>query len=92
MARTEDAPLLDEAQQVHLHLGAHKTATTHLQQIFLTNREALANHGVHYDGPAHLRGKKWLTGFRSFTVTAPRNLKQQECARLRSKKPLVLRQ
>jgi hypothetical protein len=34
--------------QVRLHLGAHKTATTHLQHVLLRNREVLAKARIHY--------------------------------------------
>lgn len=89
VAITGDVPSSDDAQQVHLHLGAHKTATTHLQQIFLANRGFVAKEGVHYDGPVHLRSKKWLTAFRGFAGSAPRNMKRPEYTRLRAKQPLA---
>ena len=34
--------------EVRLHLGAHKTATTHIQQTLLGSREKLGKTGVHY--------------------------------------------
>ncbi len=33
---------------IHLHLGAHKTATTYLQNLLAANRDALAAQGVHF--------------------------------------------
>ncbi|MBI1415888.1 MAG: hypothetical protein GC146_01575 [Limimaricola sp.] len=41
--------------QTHLHLGAHKTATTHLQKLMHANRAALVEAGVRYYGPEFLR-------------------------------------
>ncbi len=35
-------------RQIHLHLGAHKTATTYLQQILATHKEVLLKNGVLY--------------------------------------------
>ncbi len=31
-----------------VHVGAHKTATTYIQRLFLANRELLHSHGIHY--------------------------------------------
>lgn len=33
---------------LHIHIGAHKTATTTIQRTFWDNSELLAKHGVHY--------------------------------------------
>lgn len=41
---------------VFLHLGAHKTATTHLQGAFRAAAPALAAHGVRWFGPGRFRG------------------------------------
>lgn len=38
-----------------LHVGAHKTASTHLQKSLLSNRDALAQRGCAYIGPDLLR-------------------------------------
>lgn len=38
-----------------LHLGAHKTASTHLQRCIEAQEAALARRGVLYMGPRHLR-------------------------------------
>jgi hypothetical protein len=40
---------------LHLHIGAHKTATTHLQAILHKNRAALADHDVDYLPPENIR-------------------------------------
>lgn len=34
-----------------IHIGPHKTGTTTVQSAFHHNREALAEHGIHYVGP-----------------------------------------
>ena len=41
--------------QVALHVGAHKTATSHLQRSLQTAREALLAAGIAYFGPHQLR-------------------------------------
>ena len=48
------------AQQiaVSLHLGAHKTASTHLQKSLARNENLLLAHGVRYFGPKYLRDPK----------------------------------
>lgn len=40
---------------VALHIGAHKTATSHLQRSLHTATDALTEVGVRYYGPEHLR-------------------------------------
>ncbi len=40
---------------VALHIGAHKTATSHLQRSLRVKSDVLANAGVRYYGPDHLR-------------------------------------
>ena len=40
---------------VALHIGAHKTATTHFQHSLDAYEEALAGRGVHFYGPTKLR-------------------------------------
>lgn len=40
---------------IHLHIGFHKTATTHLQRRLLAHRDELAAFGVSYYGPLQLR-------------------------------------
>jgi hypothetical protein len=41
---------------IALHIGAHKTATTHLQRSVLAVRPAVARFGVQFYGPQQLRG------------------------------------
>jgi len=43
------------SKSVALHIGAHKTTTTHLQRSFLMQNEALIRAGVRYYGPDSLR-------------------------------------
>ena len=50
---------------IKLYLGAHKTATTHLQGILLANRERLAVRGVALSAPQDVR-KQWLPEFFRF--------------------------
>ena len=45
------------SHQVILHIGAHKTATTHLQQALQGARADLRKEGVRVFGPSQLRGK-----------------------------------
>lgn len=40
---------------LHLHIGAHKTATTHLQATFIRHRALLAEAGVQFERPDELR-------------------------------------
>ncbi len=42
-------------RSVALHIGAHKTATTHLQRSFQVQQAALIENGVRYYGPESLR-------------------------------------
>lgn len=39
----------------HLHIGAHKTATTHLQATLIKHRDALADAGVQFERPDDIR-------------------------------------
>lgn len=45
--------------EIRLYLGAHKTATTHLQGIMLANRDRLAGLGVKLSAPQDVR-REWL--------------------------------
>ncbi len=47
--------MTDRLFSVALHIGAHKTATTHLQQSIAAHGDAILGHGVRYFGPEHLR-------------------------------------
>ena len=40
---------------IHIHLGAHKTASTHLQAVLRRNRGGLAEAGIAYLGPDAIR-------------------------------------
>ena len=40
---------------IMFHLGAHKTASTHLQNILLDQTDYMNAHGVQYLGPMHMR-------------------------------------
>lgn len=42
-------------QSIALHIGAHKTASTHLQQVLETNKDLLADDGIRFIGPKFLR-------------------------------------
>ena len=44
---------------IRLYLGAHKTATTHLQGVLMANRAVLAAQGVTLSSPQDVR-KEWL--------------------------------
>jgi len=45
-------------RSVALHIGAHKTATTHLQRSFVMQQDALIRAGLRYYGPDTLRRPK----------------------------------
>lgn len=45
-------------RSVALHIGAHKTATTHLQRSIVMQKEALIKAGLRFYGPESLRGPK----------------------------------
>lgn len=53
---------------IHLYLGAHKTATTHLQGILLANRERLAAKNIGLSAPCDVR-KNWLPQFIHFCAS-----------------------
>jgi hypothetical protein len=57
---------------IHLYLGAHKTATTHLQGILLANRERLLSKNVTLSAPQDVR-KEWLPAFCKFCSNAGKN-------------------
>jgi hypothetical protein len=44
-------------QSIALHIGAHKTASSHLQNELYRNREMLAEEGIRVYGPGYLRMK-----------------------------------
>lgn len=45
----------NQPRTIALHIGAHKTATTHFQRSVLDKRPAVTRHGVQFYGPAQLR-------------------------------------
>lgn len=49
--------------KIHLHAGAHKTATTHLQVVLRVNKPQLAEAGVTVATPPELEG--WMRDFRA---------------------------
>jgi len=49
-------------EKIILYLGAHKTATTHLQGILHANRECLAEERIRLSMPSDVR-KEWLPAF-----------------------------
>jgi len=53
---------LKSFQKLTLYLGAHKTATTHLQGILHANRNRLAEEGIKLSMPGDVR-KEWLQSF-----------------------------
>ena len=50
---------------IKLYLGAHKTATTHLQGILIANREKLSENGIKLSAPQNIR-KGWLPDYFRF--------------------------
>lgn len=46
---------MDRPAVISLHVGAHKTASTHLQKTLRGHGELLSAHGVRYVGPERLR-------------------------------------
>lgn len=42
-------------QSISLHIGAHKTASSHLQNVLYRNREMLSDEGIRVYGPGFLR-------------------------------------
>ena len=44
-------------QSISLHIGAHKTASSHLQNVLYKNRGLLADEGIRLLGPRYLRMK-----------------------------------
>ncbi|MCC5967906.1 MAG: hypothetical protein JJU24_17455 [Natronohydrobacter sp.] len=59
---------------VLLHIGAHKTASTHLQSVLLANRDRLRAAGCAYFGPDLLRGDLKLPRARAVASVYQRDL------------------
>ncbi|WP_037293938.1 hypothetical protein [Roseobacter sp. CCS2] len=47
--------MTDRTLRIAFHIGAHKTATSHLQRSLMRARDALGAQGVQYYGPDHFR-------------------------------------
>ena len=60
--RQMNEPIKKNLQKLTLYLGAHKTATTHLQGILHANRQRLSEHGIKLTMPGDVR-KEWLPAF-----------------------------
>lgn len=75
-------------KQIALYLGAHKTATTHLQGILLANRDVLAEKGVALSAPQDIRNE-WLPDyFRAVRhVVKDEAIPQQLAEKLRALEP-----
>ena len=71
---------------IHLYLGAHKTASTHIQGIFLANRETLARNGVALSAPQDIR-KTWLPRFFKYCNHQKENQDKDELQSLQSLLP-----
>lgn len=48
---------------VRLYLGAHKTASTHLQHMLMNSADLVARHGTRMAEPLTLRVSGWMTAF-----------------------------
>ena len=71
---------------IRLYLGAHKTATTHLQGILLANREELLTNGVSISAPQDIR-KDWLPKFFKYCRNSHETLESDFKKTLASIKP-----
>ncbi len=72
--------------RVILHVGAHKTASTHLQQTINAHAAALEADGILFMGPAMLRGADYPLGRLLSRPHRPPNLQElmrEEAVRLR---------
>ena len=45
---------------INLHLGAHKTATTYIQNILNTNQRLLNDNEIYFSTPTQLRNERWF--------------------------------
>ncbi len=74
--------MTDQRLSVAFHIGAHKTATSHLQRSLGKASDALAAHGVRYYGPKHFRAPGATIparfGFRTNKDNAPSELTPTE--------------
>jgi len=58
---------------IKLHIGAHKTATTHIQSLLEANQKILQDNHITLSTPSTLR-KNWLSNFLKFTHNQEKNL------------------
>ncbi len=75
-----------------LHLGAHRTASTALQQALHRQRAALSAAGVGYWGPAALRGGKFPKLYKKLGNARPDAEGQQEYAQIIATNRKILHQ
>lgn len=71
---------------IHLYLGAHKTATTHLQGILLANRDTLLTENVTISAPQDVR-KRWLPEFFNYNKNRKHTVDKNLINRLTSIAP-----
>lgn len=66
--------MLELPDTIALHIGAHKTASSHLQSAMNTNVELLSEDGIRYVGPNYLRrnGRNLAAMFRLSWSNAPK--------------------
>lgn len=89
-----DAPPAPRAEgrgeAVRVYLGAHKTASTHLQDMMVHHRATLANHGTTVSHPGYLRGASgWLAGFYDAVAQHQATGTIDDALRARLRLPLV---
>lgn len=65
--------------RIVLHVGTHKTATTHIQDLFFRNSDLLAKHGIVYPEIGLNRGHHGLLG-KWVDLPAPYGLPQADAA------------
>ena len=71
---------------LHLYLGAHKTATTHLQGILLANRAKLISQDITLSAPQDVRNQ-WLPDFFKYCNNQNKSHPEELVADLRSIMP-----
>jgi len=82
-------------KSIALHIGAHKTASTHLQKVLKHNQKLLVEDGIAAYGPWYLRMKgrslRSMFGLHGASITTPRRSPQDQLAFLaKGAKRLVL--
>jgi hypothetical protein len=71
---------------IHLYLGAHKTATTHLQGTLLANRNTLSSRKITLSAPQDLR-KTWLPEFFKYCKSSDKGVESGQLEKLQSVSP-----